>query len=210
VRFYGTKALKSTFPMQSEKQIVLASASPRRKELLESIGVDFLIHPSTFKELEEEDTPEDLAINNAIGKAQNVRTHYKNALIIGVDTVVAFQDHILGKPKDEEDAKRILRLLSNTTHKVITGVCIMSTDSKKTLSASETTFVTFDRLDEEEIDEYVQSGEGWDKAAGYAIQGMGALYIKGIEGDYFNVVGLPIYRLRKMLAKFGVKLFARS
>ena len=97
--------------MKTDKQIVLASASPRRKQLLEEIGMDFIVHPSDFEEKDSHLTPEELAIHNALGKAQKVSKHYKNALIIGVDTVVAFEDHQINKPKDPEDAKRILRLL---------------------------------------------------------------------------------------------------
>lgn len=188
------------------RQIILASKSPRRKELLESIGLDFLVHESKFEEKETHLTPEELATHNAIGKAQDVSHHYRNALIIGVDTVVAFENHMLGKPKNKEDAKRILRLLSNTTHKVITAICIIDTKTKKNISGLEITLVTMDRLEESDIESYVNSGEGEDKAAGYAIQGLGSLFVKKIEGDYFNVVGLPIYRLRKLLGEFGVKI----
>lgn len=191
--------------MKIPRQIVLASHSPRRKELLESLGLEFLIHPSDFEEKEAHITPEELALHNAIGKAQSVMRHYKDALIIGVDTVVAFRDHFLGKPKDKEDAKRILRILSNTTHKVITAICIIDTKNGKNVSGIETTLITIDRLEESDIKAYVNSGEGADKAGGYAIQGLGALFCKRIEGDYFNVVGLPIYRLRKLLREFGIK-----
>lgn len=187
------------------KQIILASKSPRRKELLESIGLDFLVHESKFEEKETHLTPEELATHNAIGKAQDIARHYRNAIIIGVDTVVAFKNYMLGKPKDKEDAKRILRLLSNTTHRVITAICIIDTKTKKNISGLEITLVTMDRLEESDIEAYVNSGEGEDKAAGYAIQGLGSLFVKKIEGDYFNVVGLPIYRLRKLLGEFGVK-----
>ena len=190
--------------MKTNKQIVLASASPRRKDLLEEIGMDFIVHPSDFEEKDKHLTPEELAIHNALGKAQNVARHYKNSIIIGVDTVVAFEEHQINKPKDKEDAKEILRLLSNTTHKVVSGLCVMDSEGKKVITIVETTLITMDRLDEEIIEGYVNSGEGEDKAAGYAIQGKGALFVKKIEGDYFNVVGLPIYRLRKILHKFGV------
>jgi septum formation protein len=191
--------------MKTEKQIILASQSPRRKQLLTEIGLEFEIHPSNFEEKNENDLPEELVIHNAIGKAQEVARHYRNALVIGVDTLVAFQDHVIGKPKDKEDAKRILRLLSNTTHKVISGVCVMDADNKKTISGIETTYVTIDRLDEADIEAYVNSQEGEDKAAGYAIQGIGALFVKKIEGDYFNVVGLPLFRLKTILKEFGIK-----
>lgn len=195
--------------MKISRQIVLASESPRRKELLESIGLEFIIHPSKFEEHETKSqsikTPEDLAFHNAIGKAQTVTRHYSDALIIGVDTVVAFGEHFLGKPKNREDHKRILRILSNTTHKVITAICIIDSKSKKNISAIETTLITIDRLDEDDIEAYVNSGEGEDKAGGYAIQGLGSLFCKKIEGDYFNVVGLPLYRLRKLFKEFGIK-----
>ncbi len=186
------------------RQIVLASGSPRRKELLEAIGMDFIVHPGKFNERETHITPEELALHNAMGKAQDVSRHYKDALIIGVDTVVAFREHFLGKPKNREDHKRILRILSNTTHKVISAICIIDTKSNKNITAVETTLITIDRLDEADIEAYVNSGEGEDKAGGYAIQGIGALFCKKIEGDYFNVVGLPMYRLRKLLKEFGI------
>ncbi len=191
--------------MKHKKQLVLASKSPRRKELLQDLGLDFMVHPSDFEEKDTHLTPEELVTHNALGKAQDVARHYRNALVIGVDTVGVFQDHIINKPKDREDAKRILRLLSNTTHKVISGICVMDSDKKRAITAVETTLITMDRLEESEIEAYLDSGEGEDKAAGYAIQGLGSLFVKRIEGDYFNVVGLPIYRLRKLLKKMGVK-----
>lgn len=196
---------QSKSKLKIPRQIILASKSPRRKELLEGVGLKFLVHPSDFEEKDTHITPEELALHNAMGKAQDVARHYKDALVIGVDTVVAFNDHFLGKPKDSEDAKRILRILSNTTHKVISAICIIDTNTKKNVSAIETTFVTIDRLEESDIEAYVNSGEGADKAGGYAIQGLGALFCRKIEGDYFNVVGLPIYRLRKLLKEFGIK-----
>lgn len=188
-----------------QKQLILASKSPRRRELLEQIGLKFIAHPSDFEEKDTHLTPEELALHNAIGKAQQVARKYKNALIIGVDTVVAFQEHQINKPKDSADAKRILRLLSNTTHKVISAICIMDSDKDRHITGVETTLVTMDRLDEKDIEAYISSGEGEDKAGGYAIQGLGALFIKKIEGDYFNVVGLPIFLLRKLLKEMGVK-----
>lgn len=190
------------------RQLVLASKSPRRRELLESLGWEFIVHPGNFEEKETLETSgpaEDLALHNAIGKAQSVMRHFRDALIIGVDTVVAFNEHLLGKPKDREDAGRILRLLSNTTHKVISAICVIDSKNGKNISAIETTMITLDRLEEADIEAYINSGEGADKAGGYAIQGLGALFCKRIEGDYFNVVGLPIYRLRKLLGDFGVK-----
>lgn len=191
--------------MNLPRQLVLASASPRRQELLQGIGLDFIVHTSDFEEREQHLSPEELATHNAIGKAQTVARKYRDALIVGVDTVVAFQEHQIGKPKDEEDAKRILRLLSNTTHKVISAICIIDSKNEKNISGIETTLVTMDRLDEADIEAYIKSGEGHDKAAGYAIQGVGSLFVKRIEGDYFNVVGMPLFLFKKLLREFGVK-----
>jgi len=193
--------------MNTQKQLVLASQSPRRKAILKQIGINFTVHSTDFEERDEHLSAEGLVAHNSLGKAQKAARHYKNALIIGVDTVGAFRDKIINKPKSEEQAKDMLRLLSNTTHRVVTGITIIDTSNpEKALTETETTYVTFDRLDEEAIEAYISSGEGQDKAAGYAIQGLGSLFVKKIEGDYFNVVGLPVYRLRKMLRKFGIKL----
>jgi septum formation protein len=148
----------------------------------------------------------ELALFNAIGKAQSAAKHFKNSIIIGVDTVGESHGHILGKPKDREDAKRLIRLISGTTHKVVSAVCLVNTVSGKTISATSETLVTMDKMEEKEIEAYVESGEGDDKAAAYAIQGKGALFIKRIEGDYFNVVGLPIYTLKKLLKEFEIDI----
>lgn len=188
-----------------KKQIILASQSPRRSELLTSLGLKFTVHTSKFEEKETHIKPELLALHNAKGKAREVAKEYKNALIIGVDTVGAYKNHIIGKPKNDADALRILKILSGTTHVVISAICIIDTESGKSISQTQTTKVKMDKLSLTQMKAYIQSGEGKDKAGGYAIQGMGALFIKGIEGDYFNVVGLPILKLRKMLEKFGIK-----
>lgn len=192
--------------MKINRQIVLASQSPRRKELLSSIGLPFTVHTSDFEELDFNENPQALAINNATGKALDVARHYPDALVIGVDTVVAHEQHLLGKPKDSADARRILELLSGTTHQVITAITIIDSKTQKQISAHDSTQVTMDMLSADEITAYINSGEGHDKAAGYAIQGLGALYISKISGDYFNVVGLPIYRLRKLLQQFDVEM----
>ena len=195
------------------QQIVLASKSPRRIQLLEEIGLDFTTYSPEFEETTDKTdklkSAHDLALHNAIGKAQSAATHFKNAIIIGVDTVGESHGHILGKPKDRKDAKRLIRLISGTKHSVVSGVCVLKTRAgrpTKTLSATTETLVTMEKMDEKEIDAYVDSGEGDDKAAAYAIQGKGSLFIKKIEGDYFNVVGLPIYTLKKLLKSFKIRL----
>lgn len=193
--------------MKSQKKLVLASKSPRRKELMEQIGLEFEVHPGDFEEKDTHLNPEDLTVHNALGKAQAVVPHHKNSLIIGVDTVGAYKDHIIGKPKDDQDAKRMLNILSNTTHKVVSGIAIIDSDSKKAISAAVTTLITMDELEPDFIDAYIKSGEGRDKAASYAIQGRGALFIREIKGDYFNVVGLPIYQMKRILQEFNYKFY---
>lgn len=190
-----------------QPQIILASGSPRRKELLTQIGLKFKIHPSNFQEKETHITPEKLALHNAIGKATEISKLYKNSIIIGVDTVVSYKNHLLNKPKDRKDHKRMLKILSGKTQKVITAICIIDTANNKKITATETTIVNMDRLTEVFIEKYIKSKEGEDKAGGYAIQGLGSLFIKSIEGDYFNVVGLPLNLLRKMFGKIGLQIF---
>jgi septum formation protein len=187
-------------------KIILASSSPRRKELLKQIGIKFIEHPSNFEEKNTHISPHHLVIHNAKGKAKEVAKFYKNALIIGVDTVVAYKEHLIGKPKNNIDAKRILKLLSNTTHEVITGVCVYNTKTGKILTKSETTQIKMAKISNEEIEKYIKTGEGKDKAGSFAIQGKGSLFIKKIDGDYFNVVGLPIYLLKTMLKTQGYKM----
>lgn len=192
------------------QQIVLASKSPRRIELLTQLGVSFVTYSPEFREKLDPDEgmekASDIALYNAIGKAKEASRHFKSSIIIGVDTVGESGGHILGKPKDEEDAKRLIRLISGTAHKVVSAICVINTKSDKTLTSVTETSVEMEKMDERDIEKYIRSGEGIDKAAAYAIQGKGALFIKKINGDYFNVVGLPIYALKKLLEEFGISL----
>ncbi|MCK9185948.1 Maf family protein [Candidatus Gracilibacteria bacterium] len=190
----------------TSKKIILASLSPRRKELLEAVGLKFEVHPSCFEEKEKHISPIHLALHNAIGKAQDIAKKHKNAIIIGVDTVVAYKKHIIGKPKNKADAKRILELLNGTTHRVVSAVCVIDTAKNKVYTDTEITYIEMDCITSKEIDAYIRHGEGTDKAAGYAIQGIGGLFIKKIRGDYFNVVGLPMHKLKKILEEAGVKI----
>ena len=178
--------------------LVLASASPRREELISLISDDVLIHPADVDEsydhnISSEDVPEMLAVR----KAKAVAHEFPDDTVIGCDTCVIIEGEILGKPESLEDAKRMLTLLSGKTHKVITGCAIFK--NGRSLSFSETTEVTFYQLNEKEIEEYAESGEPMDKAGAYGIQGLGSLLVKGINGDYFNVVGLPVGKLNKMM-----------
>ena len=175
---------------------ILASQSPRRKELLGMIFEDFEIKPADIDEtLPQGISAEDAAEYTAKRKA--AATECGDALVIACDTIVVVSDEILGKPADRDDGFRMLRLLSGKTHKVISGVAVRY--KGRELSFSQTTLVTFYDMSDDEINSYLDSGEPFDKAGAYGIQGLGGVYVKGIEGDFFNVVGLPVARLNREL-----------
>lgn len=176
--------------------VILASASPRRKELLKRLYKEFEIIPANTEETLPDDVgPEFAPMFLAATKADAVATKYPDDLVIAADTVVICDGTLFGKPKDSEDAKRMLHSLSGKTHKVITGCCI--TIGEATTCFSEESLVTFFDLSDSEIDEYVDGGEPMGKAGAYAIQGDGALLVEKIDGDYNNIVGLPIARLKR-------------
>ncbi|MGD0271335.1 MAG: Maf family protein [Candidatus Sulfotelmatobacter sp.] len=193
--------------------VVLASASPRRQELLRNAGISFTVQPADIDEapLAGESAPE-CAQRLAREKAVAVFRNNPNSFVLGADTVVAMERLILGKPRDAEDAARMLRLLSGRTHAVITGVCVVgpvvsgqwSVVSKSNIQiASSTTLVTMCAISEDEIREYIATGEPMDKAGAYAIQGRASRWIPRIEGDYSNVVGLPVALVYAMLRERG-------
>lgn len=176
-----------------EKEIILASASPRRTEILSLARVKHRIVVKDHEEIiDETKDAEDIVKDLAYQKAFAVYKDYQDEIVLGADTVVVL-DGILGKPKDREDAFRMLKKLSNKTHKVITGVAILSKEAKRIFS--ETTNVTFRKMTDEEIYEYIDNENVYDKAGAYAIQGMASKYITKIDGDYYNVMGLPISRV---------------
>ena len=178
--------------------LILASKSPRRRELLSIITKDFRIIPAVGEERADRSLPPDKYVCElARHKAQEIAAQYPEDTVIGADTVVAVNGEILGKPKDEADAKRMLRLLSGTEHHVYTGVCIIS--KKENAEFAEDTKVRFFTLSDKEIDDYTATGEPFDKAGGYGIQDRGALLVSGITGDYYNVMGLPVGRLAREL-----------
>jgi len=189
--------------------IILASGSPRRRELLENVGLRFRIARTDFDE-SAVTAPGPAALVEALsqGKAAAAAKSVNDpdALIIAADTVVALEDAILGKPKDELDAFRMLASLSGVRHQVYTGVTVRR--GEQVLTEHEVTSVTFRPLTEEEIDQYIATGESMDKAGAYAVQGVGSLLVERIEGDYFNVMGLPVCRLGRMLKEFGVDCLA--
>ena len=181
--------------------LVLASASPRRQDLLRSAGISFAVQPADIDESPlAGETARALAERLAREKALAVCRDRPNDLVLGADTIVVVNDCILGKPADADDAARMLRLLSGRVHQVITGVCLAGTAGRNQPRVeSETTLVTFGELSASEIRDYVATGEPMDKAGAYAIQGIASRWILRIEGDYSNVVGLPVALVYRML-----------
>ncbi len=188
-------------------ELILASQSPRRKEILSLLDIPFKIMVSDADESVDSSLPpyfiaESLSLMKATAVSKNIDTH---ALVIGADTIVVIDDKILGKPKDEEDARFMLSSLSGRTHSVISGVTVLDTKSAKAESFYVETKVTFLPLTDEEITDYIKSGEPMDKAGAYGIQGRGGKFVEKISGDYFNVVGLPLSKLYQVLKKeFGL------
>lgn len=184
--------------------IILASASPRRNELLQQIGLDFTIQASTVEEIVDHNlSPTEVAKQLAQLKAEDVATQKPHDTVIGADTIVVSEHQILGKPKSEAEAKAMLTALSGSVHQVITGVAVINRAMNKSHSFSEVTEVAFKNLTEEEIDAYIATGEPMDKAGAYAIQGRAAVFVPQISGCYFNVVGLPLAHLAQVLEEFG-------
>lgn len=183
------------------KNIILASASPRRKELLTLAGVEFSVDVADADEtLENGIAPDEAVKQLAQIKARAVLEKHGDCIVIGADTVVAVDGKILGKPKNYEEASEMLKLLSGRKHNVFTGVCLLSRE-KATVFCRKTA-VEFYPLSQSEIDEYIASGDCYDKAGGYGIQTNGCVLVKGIEGDYFNVVGLPVAETVRRLKEF--------
>lgn len=192
------------------KTIILASASPRRKELLEKLGLKFQVEPSNCEEdINSELEPHELAKSLSLKKAELVAMNHKNALVIAADTFIAFEGKILGKPQTETAARKMLAAISGRRHSVITGFTIIDTESNRVLSRSVATEVYIRQLTSNEIDAYVRSKEPLDKAGAYAIQGLGSVIVEKIEGDYFNVVGLPLSALAESLKEFGIHILQK-
>jgi len=189
-------------------ELVLASVSPRRQELLRLIGLPFRVVPSEFDESAVPLwPPEQHVLESATAKANDIASRINEGVVIGADTVVVVEDTVLGKPVDEDDARRMLRLLSGRSHYVYTGVCAVRRSKGKTSRSVRDcvrTEVLFCKLSKDVIDAYVATGEPLDKAGAYGIQERGSVLIEGIVGDYFNVVGLPVHRLSRLLAEVGV------
>ena len=186
-------------------RIILASGSPRRRELLSEIGLEFEIHkPDADEAHSDNENPEELCRRLSRLKALAVANDFSDSLIIAADTIVVIDGKILGKPHDRNDACKMLRMLAGREHEVLTGVSVCL--GKKIITHSESTKVKFRNLTDSEILAYVSTGECDDKAGAYAVQGKGSLLIESLNGDYYNVVGLPLCALGKILENFGIKI----
>lgn len=185
--------------------VVLASASPRRQELLRQVGVTFRVVPSRVDEqVSVPMTPGELVRYLALAKARDVAQREQGALVLGSDTIVVVDEQVLGKPRDRAEAIAMLQSLSGRSHQVMTGIALVQGDRE--LVDHEVTTVQFRALEQGEIERYVDTGEPMDKAGAYGIQGRAAAMISAIAGDYFTVVGLPLSRTVQMLAQFGVRV----
>jgi septum formation protein len=188
-----------------ERKIILASESPRRSELLRQIGIKFEVDPSEEREIPATaEDPHAAARFIARAKAARVASRHPNSIVIAADTFGFIDGRILGKPSSPENAREMLRAISGQYHQVITGFAIIDTASRKIVSRSVETSVFMKKLTPEEIESYIATGEPLDKAAAYGIQGLGAVLIKRLEGDYFNVVGLPLEALAESFKEFDI------
>lgn len=184
----------------THKKLILASNSPRRKELMEDCGYAFCIESADTKEILDTSLPIEQAIEQiAYQKAEAVQRLHPNDIVLGCDTMVIYDDLPLGKPKNKEDAQRMLRMLAGKTHRVISGVAILNRHDP--ILFHEVSEVTFYPMDEDFLKEYLSSDEPYDKAGAYGIQGKGKLLVEKIHGDYYNVMGLPIAKVYRELKK---------
>lgn len=186
---------------ENMQKVILASESPRRREILSSIGLNYIAHSAFVDETFDQSLSIEKAVEQiALRKAEAVLPTYPNNVIIGADTIVVVDDEVLGKPSNDEEAYRMLKRLSGRTHRVLSGVAIISKDKQELFY--EETKVTFYDLSEEMIHKYIATKECKDKAGAYGIQGKGCILVKEISGDYYNVVGLPIASLYRRLMNF--------
>lgn len=198
-KFRSLKKFKSL----KDIKLILASTSPRRKEILRKERIEFeILIPDNIEKDELFGDPVSHVLELSRKKAESVAKKVENGLVLGADTIVVLDDKILGKPKDKKEAKSILKSLSGRYHKVYTGITLIHKKSGKTESDYGCTKVKFNQLKKEDILKYIATGEPLDKAGAYGIQGMGSFLVENIEGDLDNVIGLPLKKLKKLLEKF--------
>jgi septum formation protein len=190
------------------KRIILASASPRRKELLEKLGLKFEVDASNCEEeIDPVLGPDELVRRISITKAKAVAQRHQDAVIIAADTIGVIGKKLLGKPHTADEAGKMLAKISGKSHEVITGFTILDTVTNKIMTGTVSTKVYIKKLTQQEIAAYVQTGEPLDKAGAYGIQGRGAVIVEKIEGDYYNVMGLPLSALTEALIEFGISVW---
>lgn len=188
-----------------KKQIILASASPRRRELLKSLGIPFKVVPSNFEELGlDGEVPARAAKRLAKAKALAVARRFPEAVVLAADTIVLLGKEVMGKPKSLAEAERMLKKLSGRTHRVITGFCLLNTEDNRVIKRAVTTKVKMKRITAAELKGYLSSGEPFDKAGAYAVQGVGAFLIESVQGSYSNVVGLPLAEVSEAFKELGI------
>lgn len=198
-RRFGLSQMKKN---NMHKKVILASGSPRRKELLREMGVEFEVDVSDVDETAD-GRPEQMVAVLAERKARAVAQRRNSGLIVAADTLVALEDRALGKPADDAEAREMLHALSGRTHDVFTGVCVLDAGNGRMCLEAVRTGVRFRELTDAEIDAYVATGEPRDKAGAYAIQGGAGAFVEGYEGSRSNVIGLPVERLSEMLEQMG-------
>jgi septum formation protein len=192
---------------KTRRKIILASSSPRRKELLAKTGLKFVVDPSDYEEdMSLKMKPIEIAKVLSRGKAESVAKRHENAVVIGADTFIAYKGELLGKPHTPGKATAMLKKLSGKAHSVITGFTIIDTKTGKTVSRAVESKVYFKKMTPREIAAYVKTGEPLERAAGYAIQEIGSIFIRRIEGDFFGIMGLPVYELVQELKRFGIDI----
>lgn len=194
--------------MMESRRIVLASASPRRRALLAALGIEFEVIPSQAPEVDEGEVPEEIVKNNAAVKCREVaREMDDDVVVIAADTLVFLDAHVLSKPKDRNEAKQMLRMLSGNTHQVITGLAVQNTGKSQIITGAETTDVSFRQLSDTEIDRFIDIVQPLDRAGAYTVDGPGSLIVSRYHGCYQNVLGLPIVRLDSLLRRLDISLF---
>ncbi|MBP7708411.1 septum formation protein Maf [Candidatus Pacearchaeota archaeon] len=192
----------------AKQKIILATTSPRRHGLAQTMGLDFEIVPSSYEEdMTQKMNPREMVMAFSYGKALDVSKKHKEGIVIGVDTICVFKGKNLGKPSSDKDAFKMLKSFSGKKQYVYSGVCLIDCKTGKTIKDYEVTEVYFKKMSDNEIKSYINTGEHKDKAGGYGIQDLSSIFIKKINGCYFNVMGFPIYNIYKNLTKLGVDIF---
>ena len=184
-------------------KLILATSSPRRKELFEKFNIDYLaVDSNIIEKLSPLDTPIQYAMSMAFAKAYSVAKQFGKEIVIGADTIVVYNNEILGKPRDEDDAFRMLKLLSNNEHEVISGICIINLSTNTKIVDYDVTKVKFRDISHDVIRKYIDTKEPLDKSGGYGIQDFGGLLVESIHGSYYNVIGLPLVKLDELLIRY--------